>query len=51
MRISKPKANRSIWVAILLGLTGGLVVAWLTYHLHIVSTNGLPDEVAGSYSQ
>ena len=51
MRVGKPKANRSIWVAIILGLTGGLVVAWLTYHIHAITPGSPLDDVAGSYSQ
>ncbi|HUJ71953.1 MAG TPA: hypothetical protein VLZ30_06895 [Verrucomicrobiae bacterium] len=51
MRISKQRVNRSVLAAILLGLTGGLVVAYLTYHLHIVPPDISLDAAAGSYSQ
>jgi hypothetical protein len=35
MRITKPRVSGPVWAAIFLGLIGGFVIAYLTYHLHV----------------
>jgi len=49
MNISKLKVSRSVLAAILLALIGGLVTAYLAYHVHITPPEGPLDMMSSSY--
>ena len=37
-KISISRISLSVWVAILLALIGGLVIAYIAYHVHVAPT-------------
>jgi hypothetical protein len=51
MNINKPRVNISVMAAIVLALVGGLLVAYLTYHLHVTPSSNPVDEMHSTFVQ
>lgn len=51
MNLSKPRVSGSVFAAILLAFIGGLAIAYVAYHLHIITPDSPVDAMRSTYAQ